>query len=338
LSRSSPRRRPSLATRTGPWTTTVFAILAGACTQTLDAGHGTALPVDQRNPAILCNDGANDNWSGEYALLLANNGGPRLASIIVTASKYWPDLNANISGWDALATAARSSGLKDVPDVVGSDGAPLSRPPDGRIDATAANGSDGAQVILALSRQLSRPSRPVAVIVGTRLTDVADAYLMDHSVVDRVVVVASLGSYQSPNARMEGPNGELDPWADWIVAQRFRYVQVSAYYQQIDDVTPENVSKLPQNSFGTLMAAKQPSIHQLPQASDQVAPLSVGLPPFVAGVVRTSVDPAATFDAVYGPPLVPNPAGNVWVVTQNAAPRAPSRLWEMLLDPHTFGS
>ena len=43
------------------------------------------------------------------------------------------------------------------------------------------------------------------------------------------------------------PNGEMDPWADTIVAGRFRYVQVSAFYDQLTDVTggPTRVSHLP---------------------------------------------------------------------------------------------
>ncbi len=62
------------------------AVVAGGCTETLDAGYNRPsglLPVDERNPIILLNDGAYDNWSGEYAVLLANGGGSPLAGIIV---------------------------------------------------------------------------------------------------------------------------------------------------------------------------------------------------------------------------------------------------------------
>ena len=63
-----------------------LALVGIGCSQTWDAGydhpHGI-LPVDERNPLILLNDGAYDNWSGEYAVLLANAGGSPLAAIIV---------------------------------------------------------------------------------------------------------------------------------------------------------------------------------------------------------------------------------------------------------------
>jgi hypothetical protein len=48
----------------------VLALAAMSCTETRDLGwtvpHGR-LPVDERNPIVLANDGAYDNWQGEYA-------------------------------------------------------------------------------------------------------------------------------------------------------------------------------------------------------------------------------------------------------------------------------
>ncbi len=315
--------------------------LAAGCGGTLDAGrdkpHGL-LPVDERNPVILENDGWSDNWSGEYAALLANSGGPPLAGIIVNSTKYWPDLNSNATGWTRLVTAARSSGLKKLPSVTASAGAPLVRPADGLVESTAPNNSAGAQLIIALSRELSLPWRPLVVLVDTPLTDVADAYLLDHTVVDRVVIVAALGQYSAPNGAMSGPNGDLDSWADWIVAQHFRYVQVSTYYDQTADVSTSQLTNLPQNPLGTWIADKQPNVFTIPTASDQVTVLSVGLSAFATGVLRAAPDTSAAFEAKQGPPLLPRPDGNVWLVTKIAAPLATSHLWPMLLDPATYAN
>jgi hypothetical protein len=318
------------------------ALAAAACGGgMLDAGrdhpHGK-LPVDERNPVILANDGWSDNWAGEYAVLLANNGGPPLAGIIACGSKYWPDASANAAGWTRLVTAARSSGLQNIPDVTMSAGAPLARPADGQIDSTVGNRSAGAQLIVNVSRQLSLPWRPVVLLADAPLTDVADAYLLDHAVVDRVVVVSVLGSYAAPDGVMNGPNGDLDPWADWIVAQRFRYVQVSAYYDQTGDVTTAELPSLPKNPLGDWMAAKQPSIFTIATASDQVTALAVGLSTFVDAVQHVAPDTAAAFDSTQGPKLAPDASGNAWVVTQIAAPLAKARLWQMLLPgPSTAG-
>jgi len=315
-------------------------VLFAACTETLDAGFNRPpgpLPVDQTNPVILYEDDWSGDWLGEYAVLLASSGGPLLAGIVVNASKLWGDLSINTSGWNDLVNAARSSGLPNIPDVTSSAGAALTMPANGQIDSTTPNNSAGAQRIRDLSSQLSQPNLPVVVVAGTSLTDLADAYLIDHSVVDRVVVIAALGGYSAPDASMNAPNGDMDPWADWIVAQRFRYIQVSAYYDQTGDVTTADLPSLPSNALGSRIATKQPNIIAVPQASDQVALLAMGLPGFTVSAVRVSPDTSGGFDATQGPPLVPDPNGNDWVVTQIAAPLAQSRLWQLLLDPHTFG-
>ena len=96
-----------------------LAILALGCAESRNLGssvpHGL-LPVDERNPILLANDGATDNWQGEYAILLANGGGPKLAGIIVNTSGPWPDLDTNMAGWRGLVAAAHASGLRDIPD------------------------------------------------------------------------------------------------------------------------------------------------------------------------------------------------------------------------------
>jgi hypothetical protein len=313
-----------------------LALALAGCTGTLDAGKDNPrgmLPVDQRNPVIIYNDASSDNWMGEYAALLANSGGPPLAALVITASSYWPDASSNASGWSNLMTAASESGLSNLPGVTVSGGEPFTRPSSGNIDDTPANNSMGGQLIVDLSQKLSLPWRPVVVLVGTQMTDVADAYLIDKSVVERVVVVSSLGSYAAPNGAMGPPNGELDPWADWIVAEKFQYVQVSTFYDQTTDVTTADLPNLPSNPLGAEMAAKQPNLFTVTTAADQVSVLSVALPTFVTGVQRASPDTSAAFDSTQGPPLVPTTDGNVWIVTQIQAPLAGACLRLLLLAP-----
>ena len=328
------RRRPSTALHLA------LGLGMAGCGKTLDAGndmpHGL-LPVDERNPVILENDGWSDNWSGEYATLLANHGGPPLAGIIVDGTRYWPDAASNLTGWNRLVQAARASGLQNIPDAIMSTGRPLVRPTDGQIDSTVPNQSAGAQLILDVSRRLSLPRRPVVVLADAPLTNIADAYLIDHSVVDRVVVVAALGTYAAPNGSMGGPNGDLDLWASWIVAQRFRYVQVSAYYDQTTDVSTAELGSLPANPLGAWIADKQPNVFKIITASDQVSVLAVGLPAFVVGVIRAAPDLSGGFDTTRGLPLVPATDGKIWLVTEIAAPLAATHLWQWLLDSSTDG-
>jgi hypothetical protein len=317
------------------------AVALGAigCTETRDLGssapHGK-LPVDERNPIVLVNDGADDNWQGEYAVLLANSAGPKLAGIVIDTSPGWQDIDANIAGWRGLVAAARASGLRGVPDPTASIGPRLVRPASGEIDDTSPNRSEGARLIVDAAARLSLPYRPLVVVTGGRLTDVADAYLVDRTITDRVVVVSSLGTTTASGGAMAAPNGEMDPWADAIVTARFRFVQVSAFYDQLTDVPTARLSELPANPFGAWIAAKEPKIWDLPEAADQVGVAAVGIPTFAAAVQRVSAAAPVAAGASAGPDLVAAPDGPAWLVTQSAGGDATARFWQLLLDPKTY--
>ena len=166
----------------------------------LDAGsdlpHGL-LPVDERNPVIVSNDGPNDNWQGEFAMLMASSGHLVLSGIIVNQSSHHPNIVDNVSGWRTMAKAARDSGMHNIPEPVASIGATLTRPDNDDIDSTEPNRSEGARVIIEAAHRLATPRRPLVIATGGALTDIADAYLMDHSITDQVVVVASIGHTSS---------------------------------------------------------------------------------------------------------------------------------------------
>lgn len=293
------------------------------------------LPVTEHNPVVLCNDGYVDNWQGEYAVLLANTGGPPLAGIIINDSWPWPELEDNIAGWEQMVTAARESGLVGIPDPVASTGPALSRPDDGDIDSTVPNRSEGAQLILEASERLARSELPLVVVTGGRLTDVADAYLMDHTLPERAVVVSSLGGITPDGGEMGVPNGEMDTWADIIVAKKFRYVQVSAFYGQGEDVPDELLSLLPENAFTSWVKAKQPDLWEAVVAVDQVALLAVAVPEFVSTVTRVEQEG----DGPEGFPGLSNaPDGSVWLVTEVDGSVATALMRKVLLDPNTFGS
>jgi hypothetical protein len=307
--------------------------------QTLDAGsdvpHGL-LPVDERNPILLTNDGIGD-WYGVYAILFANSGGPPLAGIAINTSSYATNLNDNLAAWRELVAAGRASGLRGIPDPVASVGAPLERPLSGEIEQTIPNDSQGARLIVDLSSSSSSPRRPLVVVAGGRLTDIADAYLLDPTVSSRIVVVAALGSGSANGGAMGAPNGELDPWADWIVTERFRYVQVSAFYDGRTDLRTSQLADLPVNPLTDLVVAHQPNITPNPTRADHVSVLAVALPSFVVAVERVEPDPAATFDGATGPDLVPSENGQHWLVTAVDPAAASVRLQRMLTDPNTFG-
>ena len=65
--------------------------LTDGCGGILDAGWDKPrgqLPVDDRNPIILCNDGSSDNWAGEYAMLFAGTATARFWEMLLDHSTF----------------------------------------------------------------------------------------------------------------------------------------------------------------------------------------------------------------------------------------------------------
>lgn len=306
--------------------------LACACGGPLDAGGNLRdqLPFGRDNSVIVINDSVTDNWQGEYALLLANGGGSPVVGIVVSTGGMWVDLQANVAGWRDLAASARESGLSNVPDPVESESNTLERPSDDDLDATTPNDSAGARLIVAESKRVFEDTgKPVVLAVGGRLTDVADAYLIDPSVTERVVVVASAGSSfgeDGETATIGRPNGEMDPWADEIVIRRFTYVQVAAHYDQTEDVQESELEQLPDNPLGEWIASKQPQIPDNPVAADQVSVLAGGLTEFVRDFARVSPGPLGQ-DL---PTLRADPDGKGFLITEVTGAAATKELWRQL--------
>jgi hypothetical protein len=294
-----------------------------------DVPHG-ALPIDERNPVILTNDGGHDNWHGEMAVAFSAVGRTTLLGIIVNESNYWPDLNANLGDWNGLVDAARASGLT-VPSPIASPAPPLQHPASGVIEDTTPNGSPGARFIVAAAHSAGRSYRPVVVATGGKLTEVADAYLLDHSVVDLVVVVSSLGGPDGSGAIMGIPNGESDPWADAIVAARYRYVQVNAYYDQAQDIPASRVDQLPKNALGRWIAKKRSMLLLGTTPCDQISILAAALPSFAKDVARMSQSGTGSImGGVTVPTFSADPNGSVWVVSSGDSAGATNAFWQAL--------
>lgn len=323
-----PRARAVLS---GLWWVIAGAALNG-CGATLDAGSdtedpGNELPVDAESTVILNNDGPTDNWQGEFAFLLAATG-VDLAGLVINDSGAWPDLDSNLDGWEMMRAAASASGIQGLPEPTRSSGPPLVKPASGEIADTVPNRSAGAELIVRAA--LDAPNPPIAVITGGRLTDVADAYLIEPAIADRLVVVASLGELSSPGAVMQQPNGEMDAWADTIVVQRLSYVQVSTFYDQLADVPSSRLSELPENAFGDWIASKHSEIFDIQVSADQVALLAIAIPGFVQQVERAAQDGTKALSQGEVPKLAVAASGDVWLVTSVDGELATQSFWDLL--------
>jgi hypothetical protein len=337
LEANSSPHRGHLPVDGGPaWSRAVLCaalMLVCGCSEMLDAGHDRPngmLPVDQRNPLVLLNDGAYDNWFPEYAVLLASAGGSPLVGIIVNTSAEWPDIQSNVGGYRDLIAAARSTGIANLPDPIASIEQALVMPSSGAVGDTQANRSEGALAIVGLSKSRGTPYRPLVIATGGALTDIADAYLIDPTVTERVVVVSSLGSATSGGGGMGIPNGDRDPWADFIVASRFKYLQVSVWYDQLTDVPTAKLNDVPRNALGDWIRAKQPNLQGWWPASDQVSVLAAGLPTFATAVQRVSAATSFGAGATVGPNLGAEKNGPNWVVSDCDEAVAADQFWAAL--------
>lgn len=316
----------------------LLAIVPGAlalagCGGQLDAGsdspHGL-LPVDERSAVVVVNDGARDNWQGEYAALLASTGQLRFVGLVVNAAGEYPSIDSNVTGYRQMLSAARDSGMQHLPDATASIAPALTRPASGSIEDTVPNRSEGARLILEAAAAHGTRVHPLAISTGGALTDVADAYLLDPSLVERAVVVASLGQSEGDGASTFDPNGARDSWATFIVASRMRMVQVNGYYDQLLDLPEERVSELPDNAFGRWMGEKRPDLLGLILACDQISVFAVALPWFASSVTHLRVNDADSAS------LIPDASGQIWHVARTDSERARSEIWARLKDPSTF--
>ncbi len=290
------------------------------------------LPINANNPVVLINDNVYDNWAGEMALLASSAGRINLVGIVVSTSAYWPESASNEAGWRDLVDSARRAGLQNLPEIVVSQAPALVPPPGENVDATAPNGSEGAQFIVRVANEFGNPERPLAIISGSSLTEVADAYLLDPSLPDRVVAAAALGQPNDNGSFLAGPNGENDTWAGIVVAQRVPLVQVTAYYEQVNDVPQGRAGQLPPNAFGAWIAGKRDQVENS-FAADQVALLAGVLPEFATVVRRVGY---AGMNSERAASLTYNEQGCCWLVSEGDGVAAANYLWDMLLAPDAF--
>jgi hypothetical protein len=298
-----------------------------------DAAAPSGPPISAESPIIILNDSATDSWQGELTLLAASTGRINLAGLIVTNSAYWPDVEFNRGVWQQMLDAARESAMRNVPDLVVSDSPALVAPASGEIEVTVPNDSVGGRFIRDAVLRLGTVEQPLVVVTGSSLTDVADAYLLDNTIAPRLVVVASMGQASEQGAAMGGPNGDLDPWAASIAAQRLQFIQNSGYYEQVEDVPEARLAELPSNAFGAWIATKRPDVTEA-FAADQIGLLTVVLPGFIP---EFRVAAYAGWIAEEPSNLIYQADGCCWLVPQNNAALAAQYLWQLLQDPTAFG-
>jgi hypothetical protein len=186
------------------------------------------LPLYKNSLIVYDNDDHRDAYTDEYLLALSSIGEIKLKGIITT---YSPDeYPIFVEGRKQIMKYTRQSGMKNLPKLFDGTNKKLTRPESNRIEDTKPLKIDGAEYIVKLALE-SSPERPLVIITGGQLTSVADAYLLNPSIADRVVVMGVFG------AKDITYNASLDGWAWTIIMAKFRVVAIS-------DGTNENYNKV----------------------------------------------------------------------------------------------
>jgi len=203
----------------------VFAAVAAASSVV----HCEPLPFDRSNPFIWDNDAEHDAFTLPFVLALANRGDLTLVGISQSPHPF----KAVSEDFQAVVTAARSSGWKNAPDATWDLGpyfmTALAMPGSGRVEDTQPLNTAPARMILDRVLTLGTTSKPVVIGSGGALTTVASAYLLalKEGRADefgrKVIVAPAIGIVGLTPFGLEY-NASQDEWAFYIVLNRLRVV------------------------------------------------------------------------------------------------------------------
>ncbi len=177
------------------------------------------LPADC--PVIYDNDWLRDTNDDEYLLARAHLGRANLKGFILSKDEWDHGRQYKVEDgrkdFEHDLAVARRSGFRNVPELtIGADRL-LERPASAKVEDTRPVRSAGTDLIVREARRAS-PQKPLVVVVGGPLCTVANAYLSDPSIADRMVVMMT---------DIDGYNGS-DPWANYVVATRCKLVNFGA--------------------------------------------------------------------------------------------------------------
>jgi hypothetical protein len=133
----------------------------------------------------------------------------------------------------------RHSGFHVQVEPVAGSAATLNPSFTGRLIDMQPQPSAGASLILAEAARATR-DRPLVILAGGPLTTIASAYLLDPTVVNRVVVVAMYSDRINAH----------DSLANYLVAQKFRFIHWGRGYVYPFEALPTQWARLPTHAGG----------------------------------------------------------------------------------------
>lgn len=309
--------------------------------------QAVVLPYDHTNPAIYVKDDAINCYTDDYMMALASAGDIILVGM-VTSSSVAPfnhmvtseDYERFVAQRAEGIRHARNSGFRNIPDPVRGPKGHLEKPASGKIEATQPIGSEGSWLVVNEARKTT-PAKPLLLVVGTGLTVAADAYLLDPSIADKVVV-AWLGGRASGMADYDGWS---DAWAAFVVLQKLSLVQFPAW-QAEPHVPKSKLTELPDTALRRWMISKQHSHWKTPTGQLQPGSSDGDAPPAISMMRKDYVMQASRvsfrrWTINHGhelPVFKKDPNGRALVVTCADGRVATEEWWRALKNPAAYNA
>lgn len=224
-------------------------------------------PYNRSCPVIYDNDAHADVYTDELLMVMAASGMINLRGMITTSPEnQYVNRETYIldeAGRMEMVRMARRSGLKNIPDPVAGPDRRLEEPTSGMIEDTLPIDTPGSRLIVEEAKKAT-PENPLLLVMGGPLTVAADAWLLNPSIADRMVI-AWLGGNQED---MNDYNGWVDPWADYITACRLRLVQFPVN-EGLPHTPKHRFHSLPQTELGRWMIDKRlPHVNKIGEDYD----------------------------------------------------------------------
>lgn len=289
------------------------------------------LPLHKICLVICDNDDHRDVYTDEYLMALSSIGDIKLKGMITTYSPS--EYQTFVKGREMIMELAKKSGLKNLPELFsGTKHKSLSRPESNRIEDTKPLEIDGSNFIVKIARKCSF-SKPLVIITGGQLTSVANAYLIDPSIADKIVVMGVFG------AKNIDHNAGLDAWAWTIILAKFRTVAIpigtsdnrGVVYMKPPKVPKERIlTELDQDiPFFKWMYKKEHPTNWLPAESDYDGhpAILITRPEYISQWKRFEF---SGINENGRPVLKENPKGSIWQAEDAEQQIATKEFWRVM--------
>jgi len=252
------------------------------------------LPIHKSELVIYDNDDHRDVYTDEYLLSLNHSETVNLIGIITTYAPSKSEYELFIEGRKQLIRTSEQSGLKNLPKLFPGTNSRLEQPPSNRIEDTQTLDLEASEFIVKQAHRASNEA-PLVIISGGQLTTIANAYLMDTTIADKIIISGLFG------VKAIDYNAGLDAWAWKIVLSKFRVLAIPIGPSQNRGVVymkPPQVSKsrikstLPQSTpFFYWMYKKHHPSNRLPNGGDYDGQAAIPLmrPDYITSVRRWTV-------------------------------------------------